>query len=149
MGVPSLAQGAEGAAEGSDGATEGVSTVAGTEGAAEGSDGATEGVSTVAAAEGAASGAEGAVVAGMDGTTVTVGGDSGWRGATTSAQRTGTTTSSTLTCTVMPETRTGEPSTVGTSTTTAPRGVAHVHWTVPTLGARLPQPETREARTTK
>ena len=53
MGVPSLFQGAEGA----DGATEGVSTVAGT--------------------EGAASGAEGAVVAGMDGTTVTVGGDSG------------------------------------------------------------------------
>jgi hypothetical protein len=49
----------------------------------------------------------------------------------------------------MPETRTGEPSTLGTSTITAPRGVAQVHWTVPTLGALLPQPETTEARTTK
>jgi len=42
-----------------------------------GAEGATEGVSTVAGADGAASGAEGATEAGIDGTTVTVGGDSG------------------------------------------------------------------------
>ena len=80
---------------------------------------------------------------------MTVGGDSGCRGATTSAHRTGTTISRILTCTVMPETRTGEPSTFGTSTITAPKGVAQVHWTVPTLGTPPPHPETIEARTTK